>query len=63
MDGSIDRSRHDPKRTRRALGSLGRPDRDRTVHGTIDLQDPVVVEIAKEFKVHLASIAIDWVMR
>jgi len=45
------------------LGSPGRPDRDRTVDDTIDLEDPVVVEIAKEFKVHPASIAIAWAVK
>ena len=45
------------------LGSPGRPDRDRTSDDTVDLEDPVVVEIAKEFKVHFASIAVAWAVR
>ena len=45
------------------LGSPGRPDRDRTSDGTVDLEDPVVVEIAKEFKAHPASIAVAWAAR
>ena len=45
------------------LGSPGRPDRDRTSDDTVDLEDPVVVEIAKEFKVHPASIAVAWAVR
>jgi len=45
------------------LGSPGRPDRDRTVDDTVDLEDPVVVSIAKEFKVHPASIAVAWAVR
>merc|ERR1712146_484837 len=45
------------------LGSPGRPDRDRTSDDTVDLEDPAVVEIAKEFKVHPASIAVAWAVR
>jgi len=45
------------------LGSPGRPGRDRTVDDTVDLEDPVVVKIAKQFEVHPASIAIAWAVR
>merc|ERR1712232_1207977 len=45
------------------LGSPGRPDRDRTEDDTVDLEDPVVVSLAKQFKVHPASIAIAWAVR
>jgi len=45
------------------LGSPGRPDRDRTADDTVDLEDTVVLEIAKEFKVHPASVAVAWAVR
>jgi diketogulonate reductase-like aldo/keto reductase len=45
------------------LGSPGRPERDRTPEDTVDLEDPVLVKIAKERGVHPASLAIQWAIQ
>lgn len=45
------------------LGSPGRPDRDRTVDDTVDLEDPVIVSIAQRLKVSPAQIAIRWAVQ
>jgi diketogulonate reductase-like aldo/keto reductase len=45
------------------LGSPGRPDRDRTVDDTVDLEDPVIVSIAQRLKVSPAQVAISWAVR
>ncbi len=42
------------------LGSPGRPERDRTENDTVDMEDPVIVEIAKNHGVHPASICLKW---
>jgi diketogulonate reductase-like aldo/keto reductase len=45
------------------LGSPGRPERDRTPEDTVDIEDPVLVEIAKRQGVHPASICIQWAVQ
>jgi len=42
------------------LGSPGRPERDRTPEDTVDLEDPVIVGIARRLGVHPAAVAIRW---
>ncbi|MDC7245937.1 MAG: aldo/keto reductase [Sphaerochaetaceae bacterium] len=42
------------------LGSPHRPERDRTPEDTVDMEDPVIVEIAKAHNVHPASICLKW---
>ena len=45
------------------LGSPGRPERDRTADDTVDLEDPVLVEIARRLGVHPAWVAIRWAVQ
>jgi diketogulonate reductase-like aldo/keto reductase len=45
------------------LGSPGRPQRDRTPEDTVDLEDPVLVEIARRRGVHPAWVAIRWAVQ
>jgi alcohol dehydrogenase (NADP+) len=42
------------------LGSPNRPERDRTPDDTVDIEDPVIVEIAQRRGVHPAAICILW---
>ena len=42
------------------LGSPGRPERDRTPEDSVDMEDPVIVEIAKAHNVHPAAICLKW---
>jgi len=45
------------------LGSPGRPERDRTADDTVDLEDPVLVEIAQRLGVHPAWVAVRWAVQ
>ena len=45
------------------LGSPGRPERDRTPEDTVDLEDPVIVAIARRLGVHPAWVAIRWAVQ
>ncbi|MBN2785704.1 MAG: aldo/keto reductase [Pontiellaceae bacterium] len=45
------------------IGSPGRPQRDRTKSDTVDIEDPVVVEIATVHGVHPAIICIKWALQ
>ena len=45
------------------IGSPDRPDRDRTEADTVDIEDPVIVEIAKRLKVHPAVVCIKWAVQ
>lgn len=45
------------------LGSPNRPDRDRTPEDTVDLEDPVIVEIAKRREMHPAEICLKWAVQ
>jgi alcohol dehydrogenase (NADP+) len=45
------------------MGSPGRPDRDRTPDDTVDMEDPVIVEIAKKHGIHPAAVCIKWAIQ
>ncbi len=45
------------------IGSPTRPDRDKTPEDTVDIQDPIVVKIAKNHGVHPAVICIKWAVQ
>ncbi len=45
------------------LGSPGRPERDRTADDTVDLEDPVILSIAKRLNVSPAKVAIRWAVQ
>ncbi len=45
------------------LGSPGRPERDRTPEDTVDLEDPIVVAIAKAHGIHPAEVCIKWAVQ
>ncbi|MBN2685454.1 MAG: aldo/keto reductase [Pontiellaceae bacterium] len=42
------------------IGSPARPERDRTEDDTVDIEDPVIVEIAEKYGVHPAIICVKW---
>jgi diketogulonate reductase-like aldo/keto reductase len=45
------------------VGSPGRPERDRTPEDSVDLEDPVLVQIAERLGVHPAVICIQWAIQ
>lgn len=45
------------------LGSPGRPERDRTPHDTVDLEDPIIVRIAARHGVHPAAVCLKWAVQ
>lgn len=45
------------------IGSPGRPERDRTPDDTVDIEDPVVVKIAKNHGIHPAAVCIKWAIQ
>ncbi len=45
------------------LGSPGRPSRDRTPDDTVDMEDPVIVEIARRHSVHPAAVCLKWAVQ
>ncbi len=45
------------------IGSPTRPDRDKTEQDTVDIEDPVVLKIAKRLKVHPAVVCIKWAVQ
>lgn len=45
------------------IGSPGRPARDRTPEDTVDIEDPVIVEIAARHGVHPAVVCIKWAVQ
>ncbi|HEX4167469.1 MAG TPA: aldo/keto reductase [Bryobacteraceae bacterium] len=45
------------------IGSPGRPERDRTASDTVDLEDPVILAIAKRLDVHPAFVCIKWAVQ
>jgi alcohol dehydrogenase (NADP+) len=45
------------------IGSPGRPERDRTPEDTVDIEDPVIVEIAKRLGIHPAVVTIKWAVQ
>jgi alcohol dehydrogenase (NADP+) len=42
------------------LGSPGRPERDRTPHDTADIEDPVIIAIAKRLGIRPTAVCIKW---
>lgn len=42
------------------IGSPARPERDRTEEDTVDIEDPVIVEIAKSHGLHPATLCVKW---
>jgi len=45
------------------IGSPTRPDRDKTETDTVDIQDPVILKIAKRLNVHPAVVCIKWAVQ
>lgn len=45
------------------IGSPARPERDRTPDDTVDIEDPVIVEIAARHGVHPAVICVKWAVQ
>lgn len=45
------------------LGSPSRPLRDRTAEDTVDLEDPVILGIARRLNVHPAEVCLKWAMQ
>jgi alcohol dehydrogenase (NADP+) len=45
------------------IGSPGRPDRDRTLDDTVDLEDKVILKIAERLNVTPAQVAIKWAIQ
>jgi diketogulonate reductase-like aldo/keto reductase len=44
------------------IGSPSRPERDRTPDDTVDIEDPVIVQIAQRLGVHPAVVCVKWSM-
>ncbi|MEX0331861.1 MAG: aldo/keto reductase [Puniceicoccaceae bacterium] len=42
------------------IGSPARPERDRTPEDTVDIEDPVIVEIAANHGIHPATLCVKW---
>jgi diketogulonate reductase-like aldo/keto reductase len=42
------------------IGSPARPERDRTEDDTVDIEDPVMVEIARKHGIHPATLCVKW---
>lgn len=45
------------------IGSPTRPDRDKTENDVVDIQDPIVVEVAKSHNIHPAVICLKWAVQ
>lgn len=45
------------------IGSPERPDRDKTPEDTVDIEDPVVVRVAKDHGVHPAVVCVKWAVQ
>jgi alcohol dehydrogenase (NADP+) len=45
------------------IGSPTRPDRDRTPEDTVDIEDPVLVKIARRLNVHPAVVCVKWAVQ
>ena len=45
------------------IGSPTRPDRDKTEKDTVDIEDPVIVRIAKRLGVHPAVVCVKWAVQ
>lgn len=45
------------------IGSPARPERDRTPDDTVDIEDPVMVEIARNHGIHPATLCVKWAVQ
>lgn len=45
------------------IGSPARPERDRTDADSVDIEDPVIVELAEKYQVHPAVICLKWAVQ
>ncbi len=45
------------------LGSPGRPDRDKTPEDTVDMDDPVILDIAAKRGIHPAAVCLKWAVK
>lgn len=45
------------------IGSPARPERDRTPSDTVDIEDPVMIEIARAHGVHPATLCVKWALQ
>jgi len=45
------------------IGSPARPDRDRTPDDTVDVEDPVIVSIARRLGIHPAAVCVKWAVQ
>jgi alcohol dehydrogenase (NADP+) len=45
------------------IGSPTRPDRDKTPEDTVDIEDPVIVQIARRLGVHPAVVCVKWAVQ
>lgn len=45
------------------VGSPARPERDRTPEDTVDIEDPVIVEIARRLGIHPAVVCVKWAVQ
>ncbi len=45
------------------IGSPTRPDRDKTPEDTVDIEDPVIVGIARRLGVHPATVCVNWAVQ
>jgi alcohol dehydrogenase (NADP+) len=45
------------------IGSPTRPDRDKTENDTVDIEDPIILAIAKRLNVHPAVVCIKWAVQ
>jgi diketogulonate reductase-like aldo/keto reductase len=45
------------------VGSPARPDRDRTPEDSVDIEDPVIVAIARRLGVHPAVVCVKWAIQ
>jgi alcohol dehydrogenase (NADP+) len=45
------------------IGSPSRPERDRTVDDTVDIEDPVIIAIANRLDVHPAVVCVKWAVQ
>ena len=45
------------------IGSPARPERDKTADDTVDIEDPVIVKIAEQHRVHPAVVCVKWAVQ
>jgi alcohol dehydrogenase (NADP+) len=45
------------------IGSPTRPDRDKTPDDTVDIEDPIIIKIAKRLNVHPAVVCVKWAVQ